>query len=123
MTETTWAYAGRRAADRHTTVGARRHAVTDYTRMTGIKVPDAECGELGYVLLGEWDDTDPLNCATCAQYVAGLVPLLPEEPLPALQLVLFITRPVPVHRAPRRAVAVAAPVQRGEQLPLLAVAA
>ena len=65
-----YAYAGKRALDRHTTTGARLHAVSFQGELTGM---DSECGVQGYVKVGEWDPTDAagLNCPDCTAWLAG----------------------------------------------------
>lgn len=74
-----WAYAGKRADDRNSITGARRHAVTLFAHLSGLAQPDAECGELGYVLVGEWNPADPLNCLHCSMALAFGVPDLPDD--------------------------------------------
>lgn len=76
------AYAGQRAIDRYTTDGEKRHAVTLFAEVAGTL--DAECGQITVAKVGPWDPTDPLNCTTCAAFIAGHMPL-PAEPQPALQ--------------------------------------
>lgn len=65
------AYGGPRHISRHNT-RTRRHAVpyeahiaaTDGWGNTPTR-PDAECGYLGHIDLGEWDPAHPDNCPAC----------------------------------------------------------
>lgn len=75
-TDPIFAYCGQRAADRKTTTGERRHAITLWSQLSGAH--DAECGDMGVVAVGEWVDGDPLNCPRCVAYLAGLV-AVPED--------------------------------------------
>lgn len=74
-----WAYAGKRADDRNSITGARRHAVTLFAKLSGLAQPDAECGERGYVLVGDWDPADPLNCLSCSVALAMVPEELPDD--------------------------------------------
>lgn len=74
-----WAYAGKRAEDRNSITGARRHAVTLFAKLSGLERPDSECGEIGHVLVGEWDPADPLNCLDCSLYLAMGCPELADD--------------------------------------------
>lgn len=112
------AYAGQRAHDRKTTKDAVAHAVWELTLLTGLVLPDAECGRRGYIPLGEWDPGYGHNCPECAAVLAGgELPELPEpprapEPAPVLVLVLpeHCTPSWTPRRLPRRVAAVAGQV-------------
>jgi hypothetical protein len=78
------AYAGQRAYDRKTIKDAVAHAVWELTLATGLPLPDAECGKLGYIPLGEWDPDYGHNCPDCAAVLAGAaLPEVPREAEPA----------------------------------------
>lgn len=77
-----WAYYGQRAITRKSTKGEPRHAVAAWSRLGGAM--DAECGVIGAIELGPWDPADPINCAKCAKFIAGAMPM-PPDPIPVEQ--------------------------------------
>lgn len=71
------AYATKRAKARNTTNASVRHAVEVLAVLSGAL--DAECGQLGAVLIGPWNPADPLNCRDCSAALSPTVALSPTS--------------------------------------------
>lgn len=95
------AYAGHRAVLRKSTTDAIMHVVMELTVATGLDLPDSECGELGYIPMGDWDPSYKYNCRKCTAVLAGaLLPeVAPERAVPLPEPVAAPT-PLPLTRVP-----------------------